>query len=85
LSDEGDAHVRVHLDDVELAREDILKWIFHATLSGNPASVCPIGRTAEGLPCGIQIMGPFLEDATPIDLAGRIAEFTGGFVAPPLA
>jgi len=64
---------------------DLLKWIFHATLTGHPATVCPVGRTPEGLPCGIQIMGPYLEDATPIDIAGRIAELTGGFVPPPLA
>ena len=63
---------------------DMLKWIFHATLTGNPATVCPVGRTPEGLPCGIQILGPYLEDATPIDVAGRIAEVTGGFVPPPL-
>jgi len=63
---------------------DMLKWIFHATLTGNPATVCPVGRTREGLPCGIQILGPYLEDATPIDIAGRIAELTGGFAPPPL-
>jgi len=63
---------------------DMLKWIFHATLTGNPATVCPVGRTPEGLPCGIQILGPYLEDATPIDIAGRVAELTGGFVPPPL-
>jgi len=64
---------------------DMLKWIFHATLTGNPAAVCPVGRTPDGLPCGIQILGPYLEDATPIDIAGRIAEVTGGFAPPPLA
>jgi amidase len=63
---------------------DMLKWIFHATFTGNPATVCPVGRTPEGLPCGIQILGPYLEDATPIDIAGRIAGITGGFEAPPL-
>jgi amidase len=63
---------------------DMLKWIFHATLTGNPATVCPVGRTAEGLPCGMQILGPYPEDATPIDIAGRIAELTDGFVPPPL-
>ena len=52
--------------------------------TGNPATVCPVGRTAEGLPCGMQILGPYPEDATPIDLAGRIAELTGGFAPPPL-
>jgi amidase len=63
---------------------DMLKWIFHATLTGNPATVCPVGRTPEGLPCGMQILGPYLEDATSIDIAGRIAELTGGFAPPPL-
>src|SRR5580658_4240534 len=63
---------------------DMLKWIFHATLTGNPATVCPVGRTPEGLPCGIQILGPYLEDATPIDIAGRIADLNGGFAPPPL-
>jgi hypothetical protein len=28
-------------------------------------------------------VGPFLEDATPIDIAMRMAAVTGGFVAPP--
>jgi hypothetical protein len=28
-------------------------------------------------------MGPNMEDATPIDIAGRIAEVMGGFEAPP--
>jgi amidase len=31
---------------------------------------------------GIQIIGPFLEDATPIDVAGKLADVLGGF-APP--
>jgi hypothetical protein len=28
-------------------------------------------------------MGPYLEDATPIDLAGRLADILGGFRPPP--
>jgi hypothetical protein len=28
-------------------------------------------------------MGPFLEDATPIDIALKMVDVTGGFVAPP--
>jgi hypothetical protein len=28
-------------------------------------------------------MGPYCEDATAIDLAGRIADLTGGFTPPP--
>jgi amidase len=63
---------------VELAR-----WIAFATLTGCPATVAPAGRTKDGLPVGIQIMGPFLEDATPIDIALKMVDVTGGFVAPP--
>jgi len=61
---------------------DLLFWISFATLTGLPATTAPIGLTRDGLPVGIQIVGPHLEDATPIDVAGRLAEVIGGF-APP--
>lgn len=54
-----------------------------ASLSGCPATAIPAGRTAEGLPVGLQVMGPFLEDATPLDLAVKLADVLGGFVPPP--
>jgi hypothetical protein len=28
-------------------------------------------------------MGPYLEDATPIDIAGKLADLVGGFTPPP--
>jgi amidase len=62
---------------------DVLRWICFATLSGCPATAAPVGRTESGLPVGIQVVGPYLEDVTPIDLAGRIADVLGGFEAPP--
>ena len=61
----------------------LYRWISFATLTGCPATSAPVGRTREGLPVGLQIMGPYLEDATPIDIAARMADVTGGFVAPP--
>jgi amidase len=61
---------------------DITPWIALATLTGCPATVAPAGRTQAGLPVGIQIMGPFLEDATPIEFARLMADVVGGFVAP---
>jgi amidase len=48
-----------------------------------PATVMPAGRTPAGLPVGLQIVGPHLEDRTPIRLAGLIAQAAGGFVPPP--
>lgn len=43
----------------------------------------PAGKTASGLPVGIQILGPYLEDATPLRLAGLLARENGGFTPPP--
>ena len=62
---------------------DLPNWVATATLTGCPATVAPIGQTKAGLPVGIQIMGPYWEDATPITFAGLLAEELGGFTAPP--
>jgi amidase len=62
---------------------DVTKWTSLATLSGCPATVAPVGRIRSGLPVGLQIMGPYLEDATPIDIARLMADVVGGFEAPP--
>jgi len=35
------------------------------------------------LPVGIQIVGPYLEDATSIDVAARLADVVGGFRPTP--
>lgn len=61
----------------------MLFWIHAANLLGLPATVAPVGLTPAGLPVGIQILGPQLEDATPIALAGHVAEVVGGFRPPP--
>jgi len=62
---------------------DLLNWIAPATLTGCPATAAPIGLTPDGLPVGIQIMGPFGEDATPIQFAELLAQEIGGFKPPP--
>lgn len=62
---------------------DMANWIAAPTLTGCPATSAPIGSTAAGLPVGIQIMGPYWEDATPIAFAGLLSRELGGFAAPP--
>jgi amidase len=42
-----------------------------------------VGLTRAGLPVGLQIIGPYLEDATPIDVAGKLADVLGGYRPPP--
>jgi amidase len=54
-----------------------------ATLAGQPATAFPAGLTRAGLPIGLQAIGPYLEDRTPIRFASLLARELGGFVRPP--
>jgi amidase len=58
-------------------------WVGLATIAYLPATVIPVGRTSQGLPVGIQIVGPYLEDRTTLAVARWVEELFGGFVAPP--
>ena len=61
----------------------LIVWGTLATPPGLPATVAPIGRSPSGLPIGVQIIGPLLEDRTTIAFAGLLEREFGGFVAPP--
>jgi amidase len=52
-------------------------------LSGQPGTAFPAGRTSGGLPLGLQAIGPYLEDRTPIRFAALVAQEIGGFQRPP--
>jgi amidase len=54
-----------------------------ANLSGHPATAFPVGLTQSGLPIGLQAIGPYLEDRTPIRFAALVAQEFGGFRRPP--
>jgi amidase len=62
---------------------DLVIWIGMATFTGCPATTAPVGLDASGLPVGVQIMGPYLEDATPIAFAEALASVVGGYRPPP--
>ncbi|MFP4533507.1 MAG: amidase [Desulfobacterales bacterium] len=62
---------------------DIMGWSNLASVAKLPATVLPVGRTSGGLPVGMQVIGPYLEDRTPIHVARLITEIIGGFVPPP--
>ena len=50
-----------------------------------PVSVPPLGLSADGLPVGVQIVGPFLGDRTCIDLAMHVERVIDGYQPPPIA
>ena len=60
-------------------------WADPASTCGLPSTAAPIDRSATGLPIGVQIIGPYLEDRTTIAFAGLVERQFGGFVPPPLA
>ena len=58
-------------------------WVGLTGVAFLPATVAPLGLSPNGLPVGVQIAGPFLEDKTTIQLARLLTERIGGFEAPP--
>jgi amidase len=48
-----------------------------------PATVAPVGRTPEGLPVGVQIVAPHLEDRSSIEFARLLRSRVGGYEPPP--
>lgn len=58
-------------------------WIAFATLLGLPATSVPIGRTREGLPFNVQVIGAPGMDLTTIGFAGLLEEAgLAGFLRP---
>jgi amidase len=60
-----------------------MAWVGMATVANLPATAAPMGLTKAGLPIGVQVIGPYLEDLTTIGFAGLMEQAFGGFTAPP--
>ena len=60
-----------------------MSWTGLIGVVGLPAAVPPIGRTAAGLPVGVQVVAPYLRDREAVRLAGLLAEVSGGGYEPP--
>jgi amidase len=75
---------RIKIDGKDHVYSDQLAWPGIATLPGLPATAVPLGLSKDGLPVGVQIVGPWLEDRTPLKLAELIEREFGGFTPPPL-
>jgi amidase len=62
---------------------DQLFWAGYPAMAYLPSTVAPIGLTAEGLPVGVQIVGPQFSDLTCIAFARMIEREFQAFVPPP--
>ena len=54
-----------------------------STVAGQPATAFPVGLSRGGLPVGLQVVGPYLEDLTALRFAALLARDFGGFRKPP--
>lgn len=75
----------ITVDGRERSAQDLSVWPGLAGGPHLPAAVVPVGRTREGLPVGMQVVAPYLEDRTAVDVARRIAVVLGGLERPPHA
>ncbi len=66
----------VAIDGVDRPYMDLFNWIALAGAAYLPATVVPAGMSAEGLPIGVQIVGPYLHDRTTLQLARHLAALT---------
>jgi amidase len=62
---------------------ETLVWAGLVGMAHLPSVVVPVGRTAAGMPVGIQVVAPYLEDRTALDVARRLHALVGDIGAPP--
>ena len=64
---------------------DQIFWAGYSGLTYLPASAAPIGQTTDGLPIGVQIVGPQYGDYTCIQFAKLLEKEYRSFVPRPPA
>jgi amidase len=62
---------------------DFLHWAALAAGGNLPATVAPAGFTQDGMPMGVQIIGPMMEDRTPVAVSRMLETLQGGFKISP--
>jgi amidase len=73
---------RIRVDGRDRPYTDLWPWAAWIGVALLPATAVPVGRTRAGLPVGVQVVGPYLEDHTALDLGRRLSELVGGFEIP---
>ena len=83
---EGHLYTRtMTVDGQERPYADLVMWTSLIGMAYLPSTVVPVGWTDDGLPVGIQIVGPFLGDRSTLSVARHLERLTGGYRIPPMA
>ncbi|MGH0030843.1 MAG: amidase family protein, partial [Myxococcota bacterium] len=73
----------IDVDGASIPYMEQLFWAGVVTVAYLPSTVVPVGPAPDGLPVGMQVVAPFLEDRTALRFAKLLEDEIGGFVAPP--
>ncbi|HET9728076.1 MAG TPA: amidase family protein, partial [Acidimicrobiia bacterium] len=73
----------VEIDGETRPYSDLLGWVGLIGIMALPSVAAPVGRTAENLPVGIQIVSPYLYERQSIRIAQLIQPIVGGYETPP--
>ena len=74
----------ITVDGVDRRYLELPVWSSVATLPQLPSLAIPIGQNADGLPIGVQVIGPYLEDYTPIAFAQAVEGLCSGYSPPSI-
>jgi amidase len=74
LDEQDFARRSLRIDGVDTPYEAQGSWSAFASFAGLPATVAPVARSAEALPIGVQIVGPYLCDRTTLAVAAWVEE-----------
>lgn len=79
------AKLNIQVDGKEVPYPQQLFYPGICTLPGLPATAFPVGRDPDGLPIGLQAIGPYLEDHTPLHFLECLEQAGISHFAPPPA
>lgn len=73
----------IRIDGNVIPATDQMFWVGFSALAHLPSTVAPLGLSGEGLPIGMQVIGPQGHDLRCIAFAAMLERCYRGFVAPP--
>jgi len=73
------------IDGTRVGYLDAMSYTVWFNILGNPAAVVPVGRSPEGLPIGVQVVGRPYEEELVLRIAAEIERACGGYKPPPIA
>jgi Asp-tRNA(Asn)/Glu-tRNA(Gln) amidotransferase A subunit family amidase len=73
------------IDGTDVEYLDAMTYTHWFNILGNPAVVVPVGKSADGLPIGVQVVGRPFEEELILAVAAQIEREVGGYVRPPFS